>query len=109
MRRGAGHVEIPNALNKKLPNASREWPWQWVFPATRRYRDRETNQRRRHHLHETVVQRAIRAAAQGAGITKRTTCHTLRHNAASRIMPTTFSLTSLFRTLRADLEFQNAA
>jgi integron integrase len=55
---GAGRVELPAAIARKYPNASREWAWQWVFPATRTYVDRETGERRRHHLHESVVQRA---------------------------------------------------
>jgi integron integrase len=54
---GAGWVELPWALARKYPNAGREWPWQWVFPATRIYVDRDTSQRRRHHLHESVLQR----------------------------------------------------
>ena len=53
---GAGWVELPDALGRKLPNAGREWTWQWVFPATRIYREPNTGQRRRHHLHETVLQ-----------------------------------------------------
>jgi integron integrase len=61
---GAGWVELPGALARKYPNAGREWPWQWVFPATRMYRDPETGQRRRHHLHETVIQRG-RATTSG--------------------------------------------
>jgi integrase len=52
---GAGWVELPTALLRKYPNAGREWAWQWVFPATRIYRDRLTGQRRRHHLHESVL------------------------------------------------------
>ena len=56
---GAGWVELPAALGRKYPNAGREWPWPWVFPATRGYVDRETNERRRHHLHETVLQRHV--------------------------------------------------
>lgn len=56
---GAGWVEMPDALDRKLPNAGQEWPWQWIFPATRTYRDRETGRTRRHHQHETVVQKAI--------------------------------------------------
>jgi integron integrase len=54
---GAGWVELPHALDRKYPNAGREWPWQWVFPATRTYTHRETSQRRRHHLHESTLQR----------------------------------------------------
>src|SRR5262249_47430597 len=60
---GAGWVELPTALARKYPHAGRQWVWQWVFPATRIYVDRVTGQRRRHHLHETVLQREIRQAA----------------------------------------------
>jgi len=83
---GAGWVELPDALASKLPSAGREWPWQWVFPATRGYADRETGQRRRHHLHETVVQQAVRRAVLASGITKRATCHTFRHSFATHLL-----------------------
>ena len=78
-----GWVELPGALAKKLPSAGREWPWQWVFPATRHYVDRESGQKRRHHLHETVVQHAVRRAVLASGISKRATCHTFRHSFAT--------------------------
>jgi integrase len=83
VRTGAGWVELPNALGRKYPNAGRELPWQWVFPATRTYREPETGQRRRRHLHETVVQRAVYVAVREAGLTKRATCHTFRHSFAT--------------------------
>jgi integron integrase len=86
LRDGAGWVELPDALGRKLPNAGREWTWQWVFPATRTYRDRETGQVRRHHLHETVVQRAVRDAVRAAGVHKRATCHTFRHSFATHLL-----------------------
>jgi integrase len=76
---GCGWVAVPDALGRKYPNAGREWGWQWVFPATRHYVDRETGQRRRHHLHESVPQRLVRLAAARAGLAKPATCHTLRH------------------------------
>jgi len=71
LRQGAGWVELPWALARKYPNAGREWAWQWVFPATRFYVDRVTGQRRRHHLHESVVQRAVKDAVRRVGIPKR--------------------------------------
>ena len=69
-----GSVALPGALRVKYPNASREWVWQWVFPATRFYVDRATGERRRHHLHESVLQRAVKEAARVAGIPRRATC-----------------------------------
>jgi integrase len=59
---GVGRVALPNAIERKYPNANMEWGWQWVFPATSRYTDRETGIERRHHLHESVIQRAVKLA-----------------------------------------------
>jgi integron integrase len=86
LQAGAGWVELPWALARKYPNAGREWGWQWVFPATRIYRDAETGQRRRHHLHESVLQRTVKAAVRSNGITKRATCHTFRHSFATHLL-----------------------
>jgi integron integrase len=83
---GAGWVELPWALARKYPNAGREWTWQWMFPATRIYVDRLTGQRRRHHLHESVLQRAVKEAARRARIAKRATCHTFRHSFATHLL-----------------------
>ena len=77
---GGGWVEMPGGLDVKYPKAGSSWPWQWVFPARRSYWDSETGHVRRHHLHESVVQRAMTAAVRASGIGKRATCHTLRHS-----------------------------
>lgn len=83
---GAGWVELPGALARKYPAAGREWGWQWVFPATRGYVDRISGEQRRHHLHESAVQRAFREARRAAGIVKPASCHTLRHSFATHLL-----------------------
>jgi len=85
-RAGAGWVELPHALERKYPNAGREWPWQWVFPATRTYIDRTTGRCRRHHLHETMMQRAVQGAVREVGLTKAASCHTFRHSFATHLL-----------------------
>lgn len=77
---------MPDALSRKLPNAERELAWQWVFPASRAYVERDTGVRRRHHLHETAIQRAVTSAARASGLHKRVTCHALRHSFATHLL-----------------------
>lgn len=83
--RGYAGVEVPGGLARKFPHAMREWAWYWVFPAARVYRDRE-GRRFRHHLHPTVLQRAVHDAVQSARLTKRATCHTFRHSFATHLL-----------------------
>ena len=83
---GFGRVILPTALDRKFPNAAREWQWQWVFPATSRFVDEKANTERRHHLHESVVQRAMKEAVAATALPKRATCHTLRHSFATHLL-----------------------
>jgi integron integrase len=87
LRSGGGFVALPEALRRKLGDAAaRSWPWQWVFPASRPYCDDRTGEWRRHHLHETVLQRAVPEAARAAGLSKRVMCHTFRHSFATHLL-----------------------
>jgi len=83
---GAGCVQLPGALEKKSPVWGKHFGWQWVFPARRRYADDATGEPRRHHLHETVVQRAVQRAVRAAEISKHASCHTLRHSFATHLL-----------------------
>jgi integron integrase len=83
---GYGGVSLPDALERKYPNAAREWSWQWVFPASKLYIDRQTGAKKRHHLHESVLQRAIKEAVRKAGISKPAGCHTFRHSFATHLL-----------------------
>jgi integron integrase len=76
---------LPSALERKLPTASGEWRWRYVFPAARAALDAE-GRRRRHHLHMSAVQRAVHEAARDANLTKRVTCHTFRHSFATHLL-----------------------
>jgi integron integrase len=83
---GCGTVELPHALHRKLPQAPHEWTWQWVFPASRIGTDPRTGEMRRHHRHQSGLQRDVRTAVRNAGIKKRASCHTLRHSFATHLL-----------------------
>jgi integron integrase len=83
---GWGRVVMPEALDRKYPNASREWRWQWVFPQENRWKNNKTGKEGRHHVHESIIQKAVAGAVRKAGLTKRATCHTLRHSFATQLL-----------------------
>jgi Phage integrase family len=83
---GGGRVYLPGAFEVKAPGAAVEWAWQWVFPAARTHVERGTGELRRHHLHPSAIQRAVREAVLGARIAKRATCHTFRHSFATHLL-----------------------
>ncbi len=85
---GHGEVLLPEALARKYPAAAREPGWQFLFPSGRLSVDQRSGTVRRHHMHETGVQRAVKAAARRAGITKRVGCHTFRHCFATHLLET---------------------
>lgn len=83
---GAGYVALPDALHRKLPRASREWPWQFVFPSAVLRRDPKTGRLIRYHASPSSLQRAVRAAAVAAGLSKRVTCRSFRHSFATHLL-----------------------
>jgi integron integrase len=83
---GFGLVPLPEALDRKYPNAGTSWPWQFVFPAGRICRDPKWGPPCRYHLHESAVQRAVAAALRRAGTVKRATCHSFRHSFATHLL-----------------------
>jgi integron integrase len=86
VKMGYGEVFLPDALEKKYPNAPKEWGWQWVFPADKLSVDPRSGKVMRWHIHPSAIQRAAKEAVMKANLPKRASCHTLRHSFATHLL-----------------------
>jgi len=92
---GWGVAPLPDALERKYPGASKDWRWQWLFPQARRWRNERTGEQGRHHIHPSIVQRAVKEAVARAGIAKPAGCHTLRHSFATHLLESGYDIRTI--------------
>ena len=92
---GFGRVVLSEALQRKYPRAAGDWRWQWVFPQRHRWTDPATREQGRHHIDDSVLQRAVKVAVSEAGITKRVGCHTFRHSFATHLLESGYDIRTI--------------
>jgi len=95
LRNGYGSVYLPYAIERKYPNAKYEWAWQYVFPATKISTDPRSGIQRRHHLYDTVIQKAVKQAIRDVGISKHASCHTFRHSFATHLLESEYDIRTI--------------
>jgi len=105
LKRGFGSVYLPYALKEKYPSADKEWGWQFVFPGATISKDPRAEEKRRHHLHESVLQKSFKSAVRRVGILKHAGVHTLRHSFATHLLENHYDI----RTVQELLGHKNVS